>query len=95
MATQAGHRMSISSGRTRRTSGSGGTSGGPGVTMTGCTERTSRAGPQCGRSKAHSAWISAAAPTIDEQRRPCRSARSANATMASGVAATVTRLAPE
>ena len=50
--------MSISSGLTRRTSGSGGTSGGPWVTMSGCTGRTSRAGPQCGRSRPHRAWTS-------------------------------------
>ena len=55
IATQAGQRTSSSSRRTRRTSGSGGTSGGPLMTMTGCTGRTSRAGPQRGRSKAHSA----------------------------------------
>ena len=95
MATQAGHKMSISSGLTRRTSGSGGTSGGPAVTMTGCTGRTSLAGPQCGLSSPHRAWTSADGPTTDEQRRPCRSARSAKATTASGVAATGTRLAPE
>ena len=81
--------------RTRRTSGSGGTSGGPVMTMTGCTGRISRAGPHRGRSKAHSAWTSSAGPTTDEHRRPCFSARSAKATTASGVAATGTRLAPE
>ena len=95
MATQAGHKMSISLGLTRRTSGSGGTSGGPGVTITGWTGRISLAGPQCGRSSAHSACTSEASPTTDEQRRPCRRARSPKATMASGVAATGTRLAPE
>ena len=95
MATQAGHRMSISSGLTRRTCGSGGTSGGPEVTMTGCTGRTSRAGPQCGRSSPHKDWTSDADPTTDEHRRPWRSARSAKATTESGVAATGTRLAPE
>jgi len=72
MATQAGHKMSISSGLTRRTSGSGGTSGGPDVTMSGCTGRISLAGPQCGRSSPHRAWTADAGPTTDEHRRPWR-----------------------
>ncbi len=95
MSTLAGSRISISPGRTARTSGSAGTSGSPEMASTGCAALTSRGRPQCGESRPHSSWTVGAGPTIDEQRRPCSRARAANAATAAGVAATGTRLAPE
>lgn len=96
MATQAGMRTSISSLRTRRTSGSAATvSEGLSVTMSGWLARTSLAGPQPGSRSRHSCAVGSAGPTIEEQRRPALRARSAKARTASGVAQMGTRLAPE
>jgi hypothetical protein len=95
IATQAGSSTSSSSGRTLRTSGSGVTAGGPASAMSGCAARTARARPQCGSSRRHSGSTASAAPTMDEQRRLDRRARSAKALTASGPACTGTRLAPE
>src|SRR5215470_9711227 len=61
--------MLSSSGRTRRTSGSGSTCGGPEMAITGCMALISRGRPQYGRSSSHRPRTSAAGPTIDEQRR--------------------------
>ena len=94
MATQAGMRMSSSASPTRRTRGSAGTAGGRRVDSSGWLSRISRAGPQCGSSRSHRAATADAGPTIDEQRRPCRRARSANAASAAGASPTGTRLAP-
>ena len=77
-----------------RTSGSGGTSGGPSITIRGWLSRTSRAGPQAGASSCHSGRTAPAGPTIDEHCRPCRRARSANTSIAWGVHSTGTRFAP-
>ena len=63
--------------------------------MTGCADLISRGLPQYGASRDQSSATASAGPTIDEQRRPCSLARSANAATAAGVAATGTRLAPE
>lgn len=96
IATQAGIRTSISSLRIRRTRGSGVTSAdGLSVTISGWFARTSRAGPQPGSRSRHSWAVGSAGPTIEEQRRPARRARSAKARTASGVAQMGTRLAPE
>ena len=74
--------------------GSGSTGLGPSMTMSGWWPRMSRAGPHESRSSAHIGSTSATGPTIDEQRRPIRRHRSANARRASGVVSTGTRLAP-
>jgi hypothetical protein len=95
MATDAGSSVLSSSGRTRRTRGSGGTSGSDEMAMTGCADLISRGLPQYGASRDQSSWTASAGPTIDEQRRPCSLARSANAATAADVAATGTRFAPE
>lgn len=93
--TQAGMITSISSRRTRRTCGSGAMSAGSErVTISGWRVRTSRAGPQLGSSRDHSSAVGPAGPTMDEQRRPVRRARSAKARIASGTAQMGTRLAP-
>src|SRR5262249_42554185 len=85
----AGSRMSSSSGRTRRTSGSGITCGSPEIAMTGWLALTSRGGPQDGRSRSHRLSTAGASPTIDEQRRPSSRARPANTDIAAGVAAEI------
>ena len=64
------------------------------MAITGCVALISRGRPQYGRSISHRPRTSAAGPTIDEQRRPSSRARPAKAVIASGVAATGTRLAP-
>lgn len=64
------------------------------VVISGCRLRISRAGPQLGSSSDHSSVVGSAGPTIDEQRRPARRARSAKARTASGPAQIGTRLAP-
>ena len=94
MATQAGVTTGMSSMAVARTSGSGGTSGGPSITIRGWLSRTSRAGPQDGASSCHSGRTAPAGPTIDEHCRPCRRARSANTSIAWGVHSTGTRFAP-
>jgi len=63
--------------------------------MSGCAGRTSLAGPQYGRRVRQSSLTVADGPTMEEQRRPWRSARSANAPTAAEVACTGTRFAPE
>src|SRR3954467_1424538 len=95
MATQAGVTTSRSSGVVVRTAGSGGTSGGPSIAISGCSPRTSRAGPQNGSSWSHSARTASAGPTMEEPCRPCRRARSAKTSSASAFASTGTRLAPD
>ncbi len=95
IAIEAGSRISISSTRTRRTAGSAATDGGPVMAISGCAARTSLAGPQYGRRNPHSSLTAADGPTSEEQRRPWRSARSANDATAAGVACTGTRFAPE
>ena len=95
IATQAGMRMSSSASETRRTAGSPATSGSVEMASSGWVGRTSRAGPQYGSSRSQSAPTACAGPTIEEQRRPCRRARSANAASAAGASPTGTRFAPE
>src|SRR3954464_12193302 len=82
MATAAGRSVSISAGRTGRTRGSGATATGPSMAIRGWCGRWSRAGPQCGLSRSHSGATAAAGPTMVEQRRPARRARSAKAAAA-------------
>ncbi len=53
------------------------------VTMRGWWRRTSRAGPQFGSRSRHSWVVASAGPTMEEQRRPARRARSAKARTAS------------
>src|SRR3954447_15116894 len=82
MAIAAGISRSSSDERTGRTRGSGGTAGGPSMPMSGWRGRWSRHGPQYGASSSPSGGTDAAGPTIVEQRRPARRARSAKATAA-------------
>lgn len=95
IATQAGMTASTSFLRTRRTNGSGVTpTAGVVAAISGWWARTSRAGPQLRSSSAQRAAVGPAGPTIEEQRRPWRRARSAKARTASVPALTSTRLAP-
>src|SRR3954454_519016 len=97
MAIAAGMSRSSSDGRTGRTRGSGATAGEPSMASSGWRGRWSRHGPQYGPSRSHSGSTDAAGPTIVEQRRPPRRARSAKATAAARSApgaANGIRLAP-
>src|SRR3954471_24834291 len=95
MATQAGMITRRSSAVVCRTKGSGGTSGGPSIAISGCSGRTSRAGPQNRASWPHTPTTRPGGPTVPEHCRPWRRARSAKTSSASGVASTGTRLAPD
>src|SRR4051812_29753578 len=82
MAIAAGMSRSSSDGRTGRTRGSGATAGEASMASSGWRGRWSRHGPQYGPSRSQSGSTDVAGPTIVEQRRPPRRARSAKATAA-------------
>src|SRR3954452_4237068 len=75
MATQAGVTTGMSSMAVARTNGSGATSGGPSITISGWLSRTSRAGPQDGASSWQSGSNASAGPQGRGEQLPEREHR--------------------
>src|SRR5699024_10842296 len=69
--------------------------GGPSISRTGWLSRMARAGPHSAETWFQKSSTAVTGPTMEEQRRTCLRAWSANPRIAAGPALTGTRLAPE